>query len=1097
MNNKKAVFSTLFCIFIAALFILGCNNHLLKPQQDEPRLLVKIANSTGARNATTTGEWQISAWIENQDGSESHHQNLNSASGEEASLTFDDLVIGSQINIHLELTKNDDTQTKLTGTSGWKTIKEGVNVIVIVLREISSTGEDESDSPASGENQVPDPSTPAEPPAIVNAETPTIAEINSVIEPYPTDPQPVTTTLEAVTSVTDGGTLTYQWYSNTTNSTENGTLIGGATNATYEAQVGAGETKYFYCIVTNTNNKVNGNKTASATSNIATVASILGELTDITAQYVDGAYQLVNSEINYSNIKIEQTYTAGSETQVVTVSAEEVKDQYTIELQYNNAIGNVPATVIHKTNLQITADFTIPVKYQLDVNKLTLNGSNSVEQNGSLSLTATYADTYTKYDGGSGTTYNVKNNVNIAWIGATAQSDDTWKATANTQTTGQNTATVTLTSTDGAWCVTTGGIEKSHEYTVLALGAQDNPVTTWADLVTIVGNSTPTDTIYIAGTPDSSGLYTMEATSSITISSNTTIIPTNNVTILRGSSFTDKLFNVTGTLNLGNSSNSFIITLDGQNSAVEQPLVYSSGTLNMTNSVITRNNNSNNLATPSSLFIYSGNTTLNNVSFSGNTSGLSGAADLYLYQGAQLSLAESFASTEIYFSAAMSTTAYPVIQLNQNLSLQDANKVKITVGSTTPENIQVVNKNGYTGDLNALFTIVGSDGTSYSLDETGKIVENTQSSIPENGLSWDSSTSYLTIYNEQGLKNFRDIVNGTLTSNLTVDNQTFNANTVNRTVNATLANNIAVSENEDWIPIGKDATNGYAATFDGKGYTISGISNKSNSSSYRGFFGYTQTQATIKNLTVAGEFSKAGMYSGGLIGHANGGTIQYCVNKINITTDSSGIGGIVGYVYNSAAYTTTITGCVNLAAIQGGSKVGGIVGDNGSSSQNKVVLNQCINAGTITATDSSGSASGIFAYPTVTNGNTISNSLNLGTITCSNGSGVGITDNKTSLTIQYCLSAGTISASSKYAVASSTSGTQTKNYYDSSKITQTQSQASGNTSKTTTDLKVDSAWDTSWSTTNWSFASGRYPLPNIQDNIPPTIWNNIVTKASE
>ena len=58
--------------------------------------------------------------------------------------------------------------------------------------------------------------------------------------------------------------------------------------------------------------------------------------------------------------------------------------------------------------------------------------------------------------------------------------------------------------------------------TTAPLGSQTNPVTTWADLVTIVSDSTTTDAIYIAGTPDASGLYTMEATSSITISSNTT-----------------------------------------------------------------------------------------------------------------------------------------------------------------------------------------------------------------------------------------------------------------------------------------------------------------------------------------------------------------------------------------------------------------------------------------------------------------------------------------------------------------------------------------------------------------------------------------------
>ena len=286
MNNKKAVFSTLFCIFIAALFILGCNNHLLKPQQDEPHLLVKIANSTGARNATTTGEWQISAWIENRDGTKSHQQNVTSASGSEASIPFDDLVIGSQIKIHLEVTKIDDTQTKFTGESGWTTIKEGVNVIVIVLREISSTGEDESDSPASGENQAPDPSTPAEPPAIVNAETPVIGEITSTIKTYTSDPESVTATLKADASVADGGTLTYQWYSSDSPITDSGTAIEGATSATYEATVDAGTTKYFYCVVTNTNDNVNGNKTASATSNIATVASIVGQLDSITAQYI-------------------------------------------------------------------------------------------------------------------------------------------------------------------------------------------------------------------------------------------------------------------------------------------------------------------------------------------------------------------------------------------------------------------------------------------------------------------------------------------------------------------------------------------------------------------------------------------------------------------------------------------------------------------------------------------------------------------------------------------------------------------------------------------------------------------------------------------
>ena len=1088
MNNKKAVFSTLFCIFIAALFILGCNNHLLKPQQDEPHLLVRIENSTGARNATTTGEWQISAWIENRDGTKSHQQNVTSASGSEASVTFDDLVIGSQIKIHLEVTKIDDTQTKFTGESGWTTIKEGVNVIVIVLREISSTGEDESDSPASGENQVPDPSTPAEPPAIVNAETPTIAEINSVIEPYPTDPQPVTTTLETVASVTDGGTLTYQWYSNTTNSTANGTLIEDATNATYEAQVGTGETKYFYCIVTNTNNKVNGTKIASATSNIVTVASIEGELTGITAQYI-GNHELVNSEINYSNIQIQQTYIAGSETQVVPVQA--TKEQYTITLQEpTNTIGKIPATVIHNgTKKETTVE--IPVKYQLDESNLRITSDTSVDQNGTLSLTAKYADasgsdiTYQKYDGESSTTYNVKDNVTVAWTGATAQSDDTWQATANTQTTGQNTATVTLTSTDGEWCITEK-IEKPHEYTVLALGSQDNPVTTWEQLTSAIASTT--NPIYV-------DTNSVEATSTIEITGTTEIIPLKGLTIERTSNFTNKFFDVKtgGALTLGDGSNT--ITLDGKGLDVSEPLVDTSGNLTL-NKVELKNGNNTSGTSTGGIFIYSGNTTLNNVSFSGNT-GLSGAADIYMYQGAtqtKLEIGQDFTASEVYFSAAMTSYPYPVIQLNQNSSLKDTSKkIKITVGNTSPQNITVITKNGYTGDLNDFFTIVGFDGTSYSLNEGGEIVENTQSSIPENGLSYDSSTNTLTIHNEAGLKNFRNIVNGDVTSgNITVGEKTYTAQDLE--VNAILENNITLTE--QWTPIARESYESYKGTFDGNKKSISELQISSTSTKPQGFFGALGSGATVKNLTVKGNISSS-YYAGGIAGYIEGATIEYCVNEINITNNSAGkhTGGIAGYISSTQS---TITGCVNFGAITGIDYVGGILG--GSNSDQGATVDRCINLGAITiVSGGTGYSGGIYGYPATTT-DIITNCLNLGSITSYTNKSAGIAWNQgVNMAIRYCLSVGDMTNTPEdrqplaYWIQNAD---DSLNYYDSEKISSTSSSIEG-TGKTTSALKVASAWDTSWTTTNWSFAAGRYPVPNIQENLLATTWATILFEAGK
>uniref|UniRef100_UPI00301C19BF S-layer homology domain-containing protein n=1 Tax=Paenibacillus sp. YIM B09110 TaxID=3126102 RepID=UPI00301C19BF len=134
--------------------------------------------------------------------------------------------------------------------------------------------------------------------AIVNAATPSIgtqptAKTVNVGE---------TATLSVVASVSDGGTLSYQWYSNTTNSTSGGTLLSGATSASYNAPTTAAGTKYYYVVVTNTNDSVNGTNTASATSSVVSVTvntsienaatpSIETEPTSMTVN-VDGAATL-------------------------------------------------------------------------------------------------------------------------------------------------------------------------------------------------------------------------------------------------------------------------------------------------------------------------------------------------------------------------------------------------------------------------------------------------------------------------------------------------------------------------------------------------------------------------------------------------------------------------------------------------------------------------------------------------------------------------------------------------------------------------------------------------------------------------------------
>ncbi|GHT65405.1 hypothetical protein AGMMS50239_25100 [Bacteroidia bacterium] len=87
------------------------------------------------------------------------------------------------------------------------------------------------------------------------------------------------TPLTVAATASDGGTLSYQWYSNTTNSTSGGASLGadnGARTAGYTPSTATGGTKYYYCVVTNTNNSVNGTRTATATSNTAEVTVTAG-----------------------------------------------------------------------------------------------------------------------------------------------------------------------------------------------------------------------------------------------------------------------------------------------------------------------------------------------------------------------------------------------------------------------------------------------------------------------------------------------------------------------------------------------------------------------------------------------------------------------------------------------------------------------------------------------------------------------------------------------------------------------------------------------------------------------------------------------------
>jgi len=71
----------------------------------------------------------------------------------------------------------------------------------------------------------------------------------------------------------DGGVLTYQWFSNTTNNTRSGTAINGATTASFTPSTATVGAMFYYVVVTNTinDNGDGGRKTATATSFVAQI----------------------------------------------------------------------------------------------------------------------------------------------------------------------------------------------------------------------------------------------------------------------------------------------------------------------------------------------------------------------------------------------------------------------------------------------------------------------------------------------------------------------------------------------------------------------------------------------------------------------------------------------------------------------------------------------------------------------------------------------------------------------------------------------------------------------------------------------------------
>ena len=152
-----------------------------------------------------------------------------------------------------------------------------------------------------------------------------------------------------------GFTYSYQWYSNNSNSSTDGTEISDATGATYSPSIATAGTTYYYCVVTVTNDP----DTTSATTAVVpvTVASREGSVTisdnKTIATYGDGPFTF--------------NYTA-SKTATVTSS-----DTSVATVRDNN--GTVTVTIVGAGTTEISVSFDADTNYSAasDAFMLTVN----------------------------------------------------------------------------------------------------------------------------------------------------------------------------------------------------------------------------------------------------------------------------------------------------------------------------------------------------------------------------------------------------------------------------------------------------------------------------------------------------------------------------------------------------------------------------------------------------------------------------------------------------------------------------------------------------------------------------------------------------
>ena len=228
--------------------------------------------------------------------------------------------------------------------------------------------------------------------------------------------------------------------------------------------------------------------------------------------------------------------------------------------------------------------------------------------------------------------------------------------------------------------------------------------------------------------------------------------------------------------------------------------------------------------------------------------------------------------------------------------------------------------------------------------------------------------------------------NAILTANIIVNTGVLDAN----------KNLVSKSDLTEWEPIGARWSS-YTGTFDGQGYTISGLYFNDPFASYVGLFGCIGANGKISNVGVLDSYFQFSALGGGVCG-VNYGTVRDCKNTGSVRGLAT-IGGVCGLnekggIIENSFNEGTVSGTGDNAR-----QVGGVSGYNNGT------IKSCYNTASVSGKESVGGVCGFNSAGTTTNcfnKGTVSGKESVGGV-CGNGCGVATTN---------CFNEGTVSGQS-------------------------------------------------------------------------------------